>query len=189
MPSTICRHIKTNGARCGSPALTQTTFCYFHHGLRKSHAKPQPNDAPAIIHSTLDDGHGNQRNPLIAEYYRPVYADLDLPPLEDRESVQIAISMVVGALAANRIDPKRASMLLYALQVASSNCNRLNFKPDRTEVVLETVIAPSGTEQIAPDVEPKLEILLQQFLSGTLPEDDHDEDCDCDECEEAEDDR
>ncbi len=30
MPATICRHIKINGARCGSPALGGRTLCYHH---------------------------------------------------------------------------------------------------------------------------------------------------------------
>ena len=29
-----CQHIKTNGVRCGSPALKHKNFCHFHHQLR-----------------------------------------------------------------------------------------------------------------------------------------------------------
>ena len=31
----VCRHIKSNGIRCGSPALRGNAFCYYHC---KSHA-------------------------------------------------------------------------------------------------------------------------------------------------------
>ncbi len=26
----LCRHIRTNGLRCKSPALTEAPYCYFH---------------------------------------------------------------------------------------------------------------------------------------------------------------
>lgn len=51
---------------------------------------------------------------------------LDLPPLEDAASIQLALIEVAQALAANRIDTKRAGLLLYALQVAAANAKNLN---------------------------------------------------------------
>jgi hypothetical protein len=51
---------------------------------------------------------------------------LELPPIEDTESIQLALIDVVQALAANRIDTKRAGLLLYALQVASANAKHIN---------------------------------------------------------------
>jgi hypothetical protein len=38
MPSTFartCIHVKTNGIRCGSPALRDSVKCYFHHRHRR----------------------------------------------------------------------------------------------------------------------------------------------------------
>jgi hypothetical protein len=46
---------------------------------------------------------------------------LELPPIEDSASIQLALIDVLQALAANQLDPKRAGLLLYGLQVASSN--------------------------------------------------------------------
>jgi hypothetical protein len=51
---------------------------------------------------------------------------LQLPPVEDTESIQLALIDVLQALAANQLDPKRASLLLYGLQVASANAKHLN---------------------------------------------------------------
>jgi hypothetical protein len=87
-----CRHIKTSGGKCGSPALRGKPYCYFHARLKQRAARPA--------------------SPYLA---------LELPALEDRGSIQIAISEVVSALADARIEPKRAGILLYALQIASSN--------------------------------------------------------------------
>ena len=30
MATKFCRYIRTNGERCGSPALTSKPFCYYH---------------------------------------------------------------------------------------------------------------------------------------------------------------
>ena len=35
----ICSHIKTDGSRCGSPALRHQDHCYFHHEQRKREAR------------------------------------------------------------------------------------------------------------------------------------------------------
>jgi hypothetical protein len=48
-------------------------------------------------------------------------ASLDLPPIEDTASIQLALIEVLQALAANQLDTKRAGLLLYGLQVASAN--------------------------------------------------------------------
>ena len=98
-----CRHIFTSGKKCQSPALRDQSFCYFHGNTRK---RPAPKD----------------------EAYEPYIPPQDtahnLPPLEDADAIQLALSDVVLALAANRIDPRRARILIYGLQVASQNHHR-----------------------------------------------------------------
>ena len=44
--------------------------------------------------------------------------------LEDRSAVQLVLTDVLRALAANQIDTKRAGLLLYGLQIASANCSQ-----------------------------------------------------------------
>jgi len=161
----ICRHIKTNGERCGSPALSNHAFCYFHRTLTQRHAKPAP-EVPTVIHPT------SGREPQAAA----PEPTLVLPALEDRESIQLAASLVIGALARNTLDSKRASVLLYGLQVASANATRLNHKPSRDYLVTETTLTPTG-EEIAPDIDPPGEIAFQQFLTD-LHLDDSDNDPD-----------
>ena len=161
--TTICRHIKTNGERCGSPSLANHAFCYFHRTLVQRHPKPAP-EIPTIIHP-LDP----TREPQVAA----TQPTLNLPPLEDRESIQLAASMIVGALARNSLDIKRAGILLYGLQVASANARTLNLEPSRNYVVTETILTPTG-EEIAPDEDPEGEIVYQQFLQS-LEEDEEDE--------------
>src|SRR5437016_4038135 len=52
-----------------------------------------------------------------------------LPALEDANAIQLAVQEVIEALLGKRIDNKRAGLLLYALQIASSNLKRVNFEP------------------------------------------------------------
>jgi hypothetical protein len=60
-------------------------------------------------------------------------APLTLPPIEDGASVQLALTDVIQALAANQLDPKRAGVLLYGLQVASTHVQQPHAKPISTK--------------------------------------------------------
>lgn len=152
MPAITCRYIRTNGARCGSPALSGRTMCY-HHGKVAHHHRgldPQPAaEAPAILHP-ISSADRIQRDPILAE---PVATplQLDFPPLEDRDSIQLALSMVITAMAHNRIDPRRATAMLYGLQVASANCRHI--APEVPANVVREVVLEDG-QQLAPDVDP-----------------------------------
>ena len=46
--------------------------------------------------------------------------------VEDAMSLQLAIFQVIRALDDGALDPKRATLKLYALQIAASNLKRLN---------------------------------------------------------------
>src|SRR3984893_8614972 len=69
----------------------------------------------------------------------PIPFHLSLPQLADAASIQSAISEVCEMMLHRRIEPKEASALFYAMQVASSNLVHKNQK-----VNTET---PSGTIQ------------------------------------------
>jgi hypothetical protein len=126
MPQNICRHIRPSGRRCQTPAVRNRALCYFHQSLTEKHN----GDIPAFLNAIavappndLDPGY-LRREPHIAQYYgiRPAGpADLDLPPLEDRDSIQIAVSTLCNALAQNRLDHRRAATLFYGLQIAVAN--------------------------------------------------------------------
>jgi hypothetical protein len=71
--------------------------------------------------------------------------------LEDAESVQIAISLVVAALARNRIDSRRAATILYALQLASTNARFINTEPYPSSIVRSIVRKKSGLDLAVAD--------------------------------------
>jgi hypothetical protein len=124
-----CRHIRTSGATCSSPALKGSHWCYFHARLNQRqtihHALRNPKGQFASKQQTIDCGTipvGPAREGDRGEESTgAVSASLDLPPAEDAASIQLALIDVLQALAANRLDPKRAGLLLYGLQVASAN--------------------------------------------------------------------
>lgn len=108
-----CQHIKVSGTQCGSPALRKRSFCFYHQ----------------------------QNRPLTVECYSEgEYAtgEIDLPVLEDAHSIQTVIRQVVQMVLQKRIERKTASLLLYALQIASSNLKRMELeKPQPDQVVID----------------------------------------------------
>ncbi len=154
MPTTFCRHVRSNGARCGSPALSGRALCYHHIKVARHHRHlgHTHDEEPTIIHP-ISASDRTQRDPILAEYFgtpaNPLA--LDLPTLEDRESIQIALSMIVTAMAQNRIDPKLATAMLYGLQVASSNASHLSH--DSPQNVVRDIVIEDG-QQLALDEDP-----------------------------------
>jgi hypothetical protein len=132
----LCRHIKTNGIQCHAVALKESVFCYFHHRL---------NDGHRLYRSTLV----GKRNLLDRGHI------VALPALEDRLSVQLAISEVVNALACNFIDAKRANSLLFGLKLAVFNAKGLETISTPTQVVREFAPAPDILDSIAVDIAPE----------------------------------
>ena len=108
-----CQHIKVSGTQCGSPALRSKNFCFYHQ----------------------------QNRPLTVECYsEQQYAtgEIDLPVFEDAHSIQTVIRQVVQMVLQRRIERKTASLLLYALQIASSNLKRMELeKPQPEQVVID----------------------------------------------------
>lgn len=87
---------------------------------------PYPVGAPTRYHPERSEGPAVETAPL------------DLPPVEDTASIQLALIDVLQALAANQLDTKRAGLLLYGLQVASSNAAKMHISFDGVRSVTYT---------------------------------------------------
>jgi hypothetical protein len=114
-PDTIarCQHLKVNGTQCGSPALRNHRFCYFHKEWRQKRLQINTN----IRHER---------------------AAVTLPVLEDANSIQVALMQVMRLLITQQIERQTAGLLLYALQTASANLARTSFEPELpTRVVID----------------------------------------------------
>ena len=133
----LCEQRKTNGDPCQSPALRDKRFCHYHELTGPS---------PINIDNT-------ESNPSFHVY---------LPVLEDAASIQSAISEVCEMMLHRRIEPKEASALFYAMQVASSNLDhlaaiknqKLNSKSSSDTSSRETSENTSGKSSPAPNAPP-----------------------------------
>ena len=120
-----CRHIKVNGTQCGSPALRNKIFCFYHQ-------KDRP--CPLPCYSDIEYATG----------------EITLPFFEDAHSIQAVIRQVVQMVLQKRLEQKTASLLLYALQIASSNLKRMELEkpqPEQVVIDLEPVLDPQDAWQ------------------------------------------
>ena len=108
-----CQHLKTNGTQCGSPALRRNRFCYFHKRYQE------------------------ERIRLNVDRRRRGTATFFLPVLEDANSIQMSLMQIMRLLLTGQIEHKTASLLLYALQTASTNLRLTNFNPLVHQVILD----------------------------------------------------
>jgi hypothetical protein len=92
---------------------------------------------------------------------------LDLPPVEDTESIQLALIDVLQALATNQLDTKRAGLLLYGLQVASSNARKMHLPIGGVRTVTYTTEgAPLAPQDYGYDVEDYEEEHEEEYEDG-----------------------
>jgi hypothetical protein len=157
----LCRHIKTNGTRCKAPSLTDGTWCYFHHRLHQHHTAFRPTQAT--------------RGYLVPGQH------IELTALEDRESVQVALSVVINALATGNLDIKRATALLYGLQLASNNARGLYTEPTASSIIRTIEPSPEGLDLAEPGAvyeitnEPETKFVWEGFEHDNEEEEDDDE--------------
>jgi len=123
-----CDHLKEDGVYCDSPALRGQNFCYFHFKARA------------------------RRLQAASARLKGQTCRIQLPVLEDMHAVQASLMQVLDALADDRIDHKRAGLMLYALQQAATNLNCTpGWKGKREQVEpgqpLRALEAPDVAEQ------------------------------------------
>ena len=154
MPTECCRHIRTTGRRCNSPAMRGKAFCFYHDRSRTRHRSSAPPSAGCglILHPMRADFLGQQDPMEIAPQPEPL--TLEFPILEDRESIQVAASMIVAALGRNQLDGKRAATMLYGLQVASA-VTHFDLHPAAACMMqVETFDTPEGND-LSADEDPE----------------------------------
>ena len=156
MQCPLCRHIKTNGLRCKSPALTDAPYCYFH--------------------ARLNERHSSYRHTAASRGYLIPGQHIQLTTLEDRESIQVALSLVINALATGQLDTRRATALLYGLQLASSNAAHLNLTPYAPEVVRTAESTPDGLDLAEPGAILDLDQLALQNADDGYDDEEDEED-------------
>jgi hypothetical protein len=118
-----CRHIKTSGGKCGSPALRGQPYCYFHSRLKERTAQ--------------------------SNFFRTTPLSKELSNLEDRGAIQHAITHVAMAIADRHINTREAGLILYALQIASGNAKNSE-QIVASDAIEELTLTEQG-EEMAPE--------------------------------------
>jgi hypothetical protein len=119
----LCRHVFTEGHRCGSPALRGQSLCY-NHGRSRCEA------------------------PISGRA-----GTFPMPRIDDRASIQLALFEVLSRLSGGDIEYKRGSILLYGLQIASSNLPRRTKADAEQQPQVEEVTADYHLGDLAPITE------------------------------------
>ena len=112
-----CRHVKEDGAYCGSPALRERKYCYYHlmqraRRLRRARAL-RDNLLYRLEIQSLDNPYAIRD--AVSDVARALAAG-QLDPLAAGQ---------LDPLAAGQLDPRVAGKLLYAIQLASSANRRI----------------------------------------------------------------
>jgi hypothetical protein len=116
----VCTHIKANGIRCGSPALREEVFCYFHQRMiRGVRTPPKSRIHPMAL-------------------------------LENPESIQASLMETINALVRNQIDVERARLVLRALHIAVKNAPKVRFGVWPQEMVKEVPQYPDAPPSAGP---------------------------------------
>ena len=166
-----CRHLRANGQFCGSPALRHNTLCYYHYRLAQREQRRLRLGGP--VDAAANTG-------------------IELPLLEDADSIQIAINEVTRAIIDQRIDHRRAGLLLYSFQLALQNTRNLrpmnkyecdpyvlDIAKSQWEGVLEEPVDPDSRKF---RVKPETDETVANAVPPILCDDDC-EVCEADHCE------
>src|SRR5438045_2868330 len=105
-----CTHIKPDGIRCGSPAMRDLKFCYFH---RPGYQRRQIKRRVTVKVLQVKD-----------------VVEFELAPLNSR-GIQQNIRSVIALAAAGRMSTRQARLMISGLQLAQ--CNLKNFPRDKRE--------------------------------------------------------
>jgi hypothetical protein len=149
-------HARRSSEASRRPRLANGTF-----------APPEetPKSIPeSIPESIIDQGiypvkAGDHREPATLNSHGSAYTEtarlaLQLPDVEDSASIQLALIEVIHALAADQLDPRRAGLLLYGLQVAAANAKNVQVHANSIRSISYTKEGiPLATQEHGWDVE------------------------------------
>jgi hypothetical protein len=171
-----CRHVRTSSDRCCAAAIKGSHWCYYHGRLhqqqesarrrRAAKLKPRLHDGTFVspeenlgqgtcpAGSAAEAGAPGLGVPGFTQTWESDTPPLELPAVEDSASIQLALIEVLQALAANQLDPRRAGLLLYGLQVASANAKNVHVNSDSIRSISYTKEGiPLATPEHGWDVE------------------------------------
>jgi len=118
MDLAICRHLKLDGRRCGSPALRGQHYCYFHAPAHR--AIPSVNLWPKLKVRT-PSASPSQTQRRISHVAHPYDPCQNCRLTGDALAIQVGLSGVVQGLTQGVLSVRQAKLLLKALHRAMAN--------------------------------------------------------------------
>ena len=97
-----CQHIKSDGIQCGSLALRDRRYCYYHNKSREYEIARRRGRRSQLRH-------------------------VNIPDLENPNAIQGALGEVIRLMLTDQIDVRKAGLVIYALQTAAKNLDQLFF--------------------------------------------------------------
>ncbi len=148
MSFVTCTHVHERGVYCGSPAVSGQRYCYQH--LRQEGRRLRA--ARARLEHKL--------------------VPIDIPPLEDYESILVGLMEMTSAILEARVNRKDAGMVLYALSQARNNMTLMEQRNAREERSLREQCASDNEAPVVGVQEPctEYESYLRDYaLDKPLP--------------------
>jgi hypothetical protein len=93
----------------------------------------------------------------------------------------VALSVVINALASGQMEPRKATALLYGLQIGSSNLARMTSNPSPSKVVLSAEPTSDGQFLAEPGAiydSPDTDLVWEGFEDDDKEEEDDETDAD-----------
>lgn len=146
MPAT-CRHLMPSGLRCQSPAMRGGAFCYQH----------------------------GRRIPPVGSGASTSETRIDIPAVLDDAGITHALTQVLQGLGNGGISPRRASILLYGLQMAHSQTASCNPPPARSgydplsDPAFDVIFDPALSEDQAIEMAESLLRKMNSESAGDQP--------------------
>src|SRR5882724_8865475 len=108
-----CQHIKVNGTQCGCPALRRNQLCYFH---KRHHDERVQLNLDRMRDERQKDARLKEGRTKEGRTKAPRRRSvtIDLPVLEDANSIQVSLMQIMRLILTGDIDAKTAGLLLYA---------------------------------------------------------------------------
>src|SRR5579859_3242306 len=138
MSDRTCQKIKSNGTLCQAYAMNGSDYCYFHNRMQQRH----DNWSRALGQRRYDvanfNGHhrmkpvpGAEGKLWFDDLAAEVLETLQLPDLEDKASIQIALNSIMRGVLTQLVTPAQARVLLYMVQLSMHNLKGPELLPDR----------------------------------------------------------
>jgi hypothetical protein len=141
----LCTHIKVNGVPCGSPAMREEVFCYFHQRMIRGVRTPPK----------------SRLHPMAL--------------IENPASIQASLMEVINAVVRNQIDIERARVLLRALHIAVKNAPAAHYDTYRSEMVQEVPQYPDAPPGAGPFTLAVVQARALAFIENPPEEETEDE--------------